>query len=349
MNENDIERLIREESQRVEIKTTAASILERYRIEEKVNKTSKKPWYRRPSFMVGAPAFGIVAVLSIGLGTYFGLGAGGGGQPSVGSSGGGQVVIPLGDTRIQAASYEVLAGMSFIGSTGSDTQAAAVRRARQVSETQFEQICAAFDSHYGMIATLESYSASGFVYTPIASDDPTMPYCIQIADFKLYYDAPLQDEDEMLIQGYTTTLDGQRLQTVRIESEQEYEPGESESEIEVTLISADGTSVTIAQANESEGSESEDEFSLIQRDARGRELTEISFQLESEHGQTEKTFDIEVSEGRELEWSYTIFDETSTSMKLAFEGEDVEISYRDPILVELDPRVYTYGELEYRP
>lgn len=345
MTDKELEELIQKESENIVIKTTAQDILKKH--EDQKKKTDEKlPWYKTKAFRYGAPAFGIVLIVSVSLGTYFGVinnsHTSESGNPINSTD---RVAIPLNNPSIRSASYEVLAGVSFLAGQNQNVQGAY----RRIDNDYFTSICKAFNENYEMIRSLESYSDTGFNYTPVQSTDSSMPYCIQIEDFYLYYDQPIQDEDETYIRGYTTDLDNNRMQTVFIEREQESDKDETEDEIEVTLIAKDNSSVIIERASETEGGESESEFSLIQKDSKGRTISEISFELEVEGLNAEKTFDIDTLNGQEVEWSYTLFNETEEGMDIAFEADETEIDRRNPIRMTFNPRSYVYGEFTYQP
>lgn len=340
MTDRELEELIKSQSDRIVIKTTAQDIL---RKKQEQDKKKVRPWYFKPAFLGSVSAFAVAAVIAISVGTYYGLKP----SPQVPDSsvGGSLILAPEGNRRISSASYEVLAGVSFLSGKAADQPI----RSKRMDQDYFSEICQAFDQNWDMIQNLESYSSEGFTYTPVASDDPNMPYCIRVESFYLYYDEPLQDEDETLVRGYTADLNKNKLQDVRIETEVENEPGESESEIEVTLFSPDGSTVTIGRASETEGNESESEFELEERDSSGRTINSIEFELETEKGRSEKTFDIKIREGQKIEWSYLIANETESGIDLGFESEndDVEISLSDPIKVTREPRSYVWGGYTY--
>ena len=343
MEEKEIENLILESSKGVEIKTQAKDILERYKENKRPAKT---PWYRRKIVTVGVPVFSLVAIVSTTAGVYFGLKDKGPVDPSINVAD-----IPANNQVLESATYEILAGVSFLGTRDTPTESTLsasfasekVKRRVQgnLTDTLFDSICSTFEDFRFMLTVLDDYAESGFSYTPVQSDDPAMPYCVMVEGLFIYFQDPLYHDEESFTIGYIENENRELIYDLYIEKETEVEHDEYEVETEVTLTDTLGYSVTVGVSSETEPGEISKEFSLEEKDPRRRTVTEVSFEDETEGRFSERTLEVETLDYRELEWEYTIVDQTEEGFLLAFESDDIRIGRDSLIEVILEPLRYS--------
>lgn len=349
MEDRDIERAVLEASEKVVIETTAKDILKRYEDQRKERrKTTRIPWYRTKAATIGVPIFCLVAIVATTTGVLVGLR--GSSSDSTGSSDG--IYVPTANAAIQSATYEILAGVSFLG-TRSDAETASalansalVSRVKRrvegtITQSLFSEICSTFEDFRFMLDILDDYAEGGYSYTPVESDDPDMPYCVMVDDLYIYFQDPFQDGDETYTSGYVSDSDGEFLYSLTMEKETEVEGDESEVETEISLTDTLGYVLTVGTSSETEPDETSREFSIEEKDPRGRTITEVSFEAETEGRYTERTLEVEMLDSWELEWEYTIVGEIDGGFSLAFESDDLTVERDDLIQVILDPLSYT--------
>lgn len=347
MNEQDIKKKIKQEAQKIEIRTSANYILERYRVENLSKKV--KPWYKRPAFLYGVSAFSVlVIVLGVGLGLSLGHNI----TDNPGSSIGPTITIPPARNQIlNQASYEILACSSFIDS-GSAVNPQALSLLNSVdsydgkdsSSNNIKDAVKAFDFYRPMMIELEKKNSEGDLYIPIESDDKNYSFAIQIEDnLVLYYnDAFEEKDDDEISKTYDALLkDGENNYKVKIEKSIEKEEGETETEISSTIYTDEKNYIQIKNSNEVEGAETEKSYELS-KIVDGEETTKIVFDFEEEDSDIEKKLDIEKDPRFEDSYEYEIKDLKNDGDNYTFTliYDDENISYKDNGYVYQGVQIY---------
>lgn len=327
MNEEGLKKVIKQEAQKIEIRTSANDILERYKVEKMVKK--KKPWFLSRSFAYGASAFGVLAI-ALGIGLGIGLNNHASSTPTI---------APAQNAILNQASYEILAAVtsgSVDDGTSSQSMARNLKNAFNPYDTddvaddnaKLKEAVGAFEQYREMVFDLERKSVSQEFYTPIESDDANYAYAIQISDgLILYYnDASFEDKDEEEVnKTYNASLkDGNKTFDVTLEKTVETEGDEVETEISTKIFTDRQNYVEIKESFEEESGETEQTYELT-KFVNGSDQTRIKFERETEGRKTEKKFEIEKDPNYSGSYEYKIknLNVDNNTFTLNYENKDV--------------------------
>lgn len=346
MRDQEIEQKIREASFSHPIKTSAYDILAAREKKKQEDKAKKAPWHARKGWAAGAISFGAVAIV---VGTALGITLGKGTDNPGNSSGHTLpppvILAPANNAVLNQASYELIAGIEVMKEEGAFPLAFALPSAAQERDADDEDdeddedsddaslrdAIRAFDKYRPMVFSLEDASSADEYYVPVASDDPSYPYAIQVdQDFVLYYGTAFEktddEERETTVSAKLEKQDGTVSFDVDIHKEVEKEAGETETELATAIHLSSGETLTVSRSEEIEDGESESSYTMI-RTKSGNEIARVSFDLEKEEGEAmEKTFAIEKDPDFSSSYQYEIKDLSlapTQTMTLIYEDQEI--------------------------
>lgn len=340
MTDKEIEEKIVEASFSHPIKTSAYDILSAYE-KKRGERIRQRPWYARKGFLAGAVSFGVLAVA---LGTTLGIALGRG--PSERIPGG---LAPENNAVLNQASYEIIAGIGVAHGESSSASTLSLKRAFQdradeESSASLVSAVAAFERYRPMVFALEEASVNQSYYVPVESDDPDYPYAIQVEENILYYGEAFEEiEEEEISPTVQAKLKepGGTTYPVQIEKEVEPEEGEVETKLSTTiaLSSDEELKVSRKEKEEVEVGETESSYTVV-RTKGGEEVSEISFDLESEGGATEKTFSIEEKASNPSKYEYSIKEIVLAPPSLTLSYQSEEVRFQDDSYYVGETKIY---------
>lgn len=344
MDEKRLEDKIYEEAKQYEIKTSSIDILEKYNKQKKPNEIDKKksiPWWKSKPFRYGITAFSILA-LAAGITTTILFTSPS--SPIIPHSTSQTIVTPIippsNNSILNQASYEIIAGSSILTSNETNTYNKVLglkQRSRhlkinnEASSLSLKTAIKAFDTYSPMVINMEKAIFNNSYYVAIESDNQNYKYAIKIQDnFILYYNDSLQetkeDETTTSIDAKLKDLNENKTYDVKIEKEVEKEVDEIETSLKTTIYYTSSHYIVIEKSNEVEVDETEDSYELKEYKDSKEPILDLSFELETENQETERTFKIEKAPNLFYSYEYQLLNfsfSDTTSFTIIYDSYSV--------------------------